>query len=127
MRSTVSSARCGATAIEAVIADELGCLDVLDGFVERAGRPPARALPLGRVCIVSSRTTIGVAILPAIFALCAKCDVLVKDREDHLVAAFFETLGDELAELRDAATAQTWKGDDDADRSERFRRRRCVR
>ncbi len=99
-------------AIESVISDELGSLNVLDGFADRDGRPPARALPLGRVCIVSSRTTIGVAILPAIFALCAKCHVLVKDREDYLVAAFFETLGAELAELRGAATARTWQGDD---------------
>ncbi|MFZ0032706.1 MAG: acyl-CoA reductase [Candidatus Cybelea sp.] len=100
--------------LEAVIADELGSLDVLDRFVERTGRPLARALPLGRVCIVSSRTTIGVAILPAVFALCAKCDVLVKDREDHLVAAFFETLAETLPELRDCATAQIWHGDGDA-------------
>lgn len=100
--------------IEAVIADELGCIDVLDGFTARAGRPPARALPLGRVCVVSSRTTIGVALPPAIFALCTKCDVLVKDREDHLVAAFFDTLGSELDELRDAVRTQTWRGGDDA-------------
>jgi hypothetical protein len=99
--------------LEAVITDELGSLDVLDRFVERAGRPATRALPLGRVCIVSSRTTIGVAILPAVFALCAKCDVLVKDREDHLVAAFFETLAQTLPELRSFATAQIWKGDSD--------------
>ncbi len=100
--------------IEAVIADELGCIDVLDDFAERAGRPPAHALPLGRVCVISSRTTIGVALLPAVFALCSKCDVLVKDREDHLIAAFFETLGAELDALRDGATAQRWSGDDDA-------------
>ncbi|HEY6450040.1 MAG TPA: acyl-CoA reductase [Candidatus Cybelea sp.] len=99
--------------IEAVIADELGCIDVLDDFAERAGRPPAHALPLGRVCVISSRTTIGVALLPAIFALCSKCNVLVKDREDHLIAAFFETLGGELEALRDAATAQRWSGDED--------------
>jgi hypothetical protein len=102
-------------AIESVITDELGSLDVLDRFTERAGRSAVRALPLGRVCIISSRTTIGVAIPPAIFALCAKCDVLVKDREDYLVAAFFETLASELAELRGAATAQSWQseaGDD---------------
>ena len=99
--------------IEAVIADELGCIDVLDDFAERAGRPPAHALPLGRVCVISSRTTIGVALLPAVFALCSKCNVLVKDREDHLIAAFFETLGGELEALRDAATAQRWSGDDD--------------
>lgn len=101
-------------AIEAVIVDELGCLDVLDRFVERNGRPAARALPLGRVCIVSSRTTIGVAIVPAVFALCAKCDVLVKDREDHLVRSFFETVAEELPELGDATRAETWDGDDDA-------------
>jgi Acyl-CoA reductase (LuxC) len=101
-------------AIEAVIADELGCLEVLDGFVERPGRPSARALPLGRVCVVSSRTTIGVAIVPAVFALCAKCQVLVKDPEDHLVGAFFETVTDELPEIRNAAIAQSWKSDDDA-------------
>ncbi len=100
--------------LEAVITDELGSLDVLDRFVERSGRPLTRALPLGRVCIVSSRTTIGVAILPAVFALCAKCEVLVKDREDHLVAAFFETLAETLPELGACATAQIWKGDGDA-------------
>jgi Acyl-CoA reductase (LuxC) len=100
--------------IEAVIADELGSLDVLDGFAKRSGRPRAHALPVGRVCIVSSRTTIGVAIVPAIFALCAKCEVLVKDREDALVAAFFETLAQAHPELAAAATAQPWTGDADA-------------
>jgi Acyl-CoA reductase (LuxC) len=100
--------------IEAVIADELGALDVLDGFASKPGRPRARALPVGRVCIVSSRTTIGVAIVPAVFALCAKCEVLVKDREDHLVAAFFATLADELTEFRAAARAQAWSGEHDA-------------
>lgn len=100
--------------IEAVICDELGSLEVLDTFVHRSGRLPARAIPLGRVGIVSSRSTIGVAIVPAVFALCAKCEVLVKDREDHLVAAFFATLAEELPEFRDAARAQTWNGERDA-------------
>ncbi len=103
-----------AQTIEGVISDELGSLEALDGFVHRPGRPRARALPAGRVCIVSSRTTIGVAIIPAIFALCAKCEVLVKDREDHLVAAFFATLADELLHFREAARAQTWDGESDA-------------
>lgn len=98
-------------AIEAVIEDELGSLDALDGFVERVGRPRAAALPIGRVCIVSSRTTVGVAIVPAIFALCAKCEVLVKDREDQLVGAFFATLGEKLPEARDAVAARPWNGD----------------
>lgn len=100
-------------AIESVIRDELGALDVLDGFAAREGRPKSRALPIGRVCIISSRTTIGVAMLPALFALCAKCDVLVKDREDHLVGAFFGTLCTELPELGAFATAQAWSGESD--------------
>jgi hypothetical protein len=100
--------------IEAVISDELGALDVLDGFASKPGRARARAFPIGRVCVVSSRTTIGVAIVPAVFALCAKCEVLVKDREDHLVAAFFATLAEELPDVRDAARAQTWSGEHDA-------------
>ncbi|HEY5425731.1 MAG TPA: acyl-CoA reductase [Candidatus Tumulicola sp.] len=102
------------SAIEAVIVSELGSLRALDEFVERQGRPRARALPIGRVCVISSRSTIGVAIVPAVFALCAKCDVLVKDREDALVAAFFATLADELDELREAAIARPWDGRDAA-------------
>jgi hypothetical protein len=97
-------------ALEATIADEIGSVDALDGFVERPGRPRGRARPIGKVCVISSRTTIGVAIVPAIFALCAKCDVLVKDREDHLVRAFFATLERELDGAAEAATAQTWEG-----------------
>lgn len=102
-------------AIEAVIADELGSLDALDRYVDRVGRPRAQALALGRICVVSSRTTIGVALPAAVFALCAKNEVRVKDREDRLVAAFFETLARELPPLRDALDAQTWHGDGDAE------------
>lgn len=98
-------------AIEAIIVDELGSLDVLDDFVTRDGRPRARALSIGSVCIVSSRTTIGVAIVPAIFALCAKCDTLVKDRDDRLVAAFLETVAEQLPSLRGHASAQIWHGE----------------
>lgn len=101
-----------AEGIASIIADELGSLDVLDGFVQRGTRGRARALALGRVCIVASRTTVGVAIVPAIFALVAKCEVLVKDREDRLAAAFFETLGEELPELRDSAVARCWRGNE---------------
>ena len=103
-----------ASAIEATIANELGSIDALDDFVERPGRPRGMARPIGSLCIVSSRTTIGVAIVPAIFALCAKCDVLVKDREDGLVRAFFTTLAEELDEMREAARGQSWKGDSDS-------------
>ena len=97
--------------IEATIRGELGSIELLDGFAPRAGRPDAWAAPVGRTCIISSRTTIGVAIIPAVFALCAKCDVLVKDREDALAASFFETLAQELDAFRQAALAQTWSSD----------------
>jgi hypothetical protein len=97
-------------ALEATVANELGSIDALDGFVKRPGRPRGFAVPLGSVCVISSRTTIGVAIVPAVFALCAKCDVLVKDREDHLVRAFFATLERELDEFAHAASEQTWEG-----------------
>src|SRR5579863_4782409 len=99
----------GGDAIAAVIAAELGSLEVLDGFVDLGARGMTRAVPIGRVCVISSRSTVGVAIVPAIFALCAKCDVLVKDREDHLVSAFFATLAEELPELRASAAAISWQ------------------
>lgn len=101
-------------ALEAAIDGELGSLGTLDDFVLQPGRPAALAAPAGRVCIISSRTTIGVALTPAVFALCAKCDVLVKDREDALVAAFFDTLGEELDEFESAARAQVWNSDDES-------------
>ncbi len=101
-------------AIAAVIARELGSLEVLDGFVDTGVRGAARAMPVGRVCVISSRTTIGVATVPAIFALCAKCEVLVKDREDHLVAAFFATLTEMLPQLGDAVASRPWLGGSDA-------------
>ncbi|HEV2261532.1 MAG TPA: acyl-CoA reductase [Candidatus Rubrimentiphilum sp.] len=96
-------------AIVATIEDELGSLETLDRFVPRKGRPDAHAAPLGDVCIISSRTTIGVAVPPAIFALCAKCNVLVKDREDSLVTSFFETLYQEDDVFYSAAKAQVWE------------------
>ncbi len=98
-------------AIETVIAGELGSVEVLDDFVTRGAGYAERARPVGRVCIISSRTTIGVAIVPAIFALCAKCTVLVKDREDHLVAAFFATLAKQSAALGEVAVARPWRGE----------------
>ena len=98
----------------ATIHGELGSTDVLDGFAARIGRPDAWARPIGDVCIISSRTTIGVALVPATFALCAKCDVLVKDRDDSLAAAFFESLVEELDEFKTAARATTWKSGDES-------------
>jgi acyl-CoA reductase LuxC len=96
--------------LQAAIERELGSLGVLDGFESRPGVPRERALPAGRVCVISSRTTIGVALFPAVFALLAKCDVVVKDREDTLIGAFFSTLAEELDEFRFAAVAEQWEG-----------------
>jgi Acyl-CoA reductase (LuxC) len=98
----------------AVVRNELGSLEVLDGFSGRHRSPDAWAAPLGSICILSSRTTIGVALTPAIFALCAKCDVLVKDREDTLIAAFFQTLSEELDEFARGARARAWSSDEEA-------------
>jgi len=102
-----------AGALTAAIADELGSLEVLDGFAERSGRPAAWARGADAVTIVSSDTTIGVAIVPLVFALAAKCAVTVKDRTDALVAAFVETLGEERPELRAATDVRAWSGGDD--------------
>ncbi|HZO94496.1 MAG TPA: acyl-CoA reductase [Candidatus Baltobacteraceae bacterium] len=102
-------------ALTATIASELGSVDALDGVVARAGAPAAWARGVDRVAIVSSDTTIGVALIPAIFALCAKCDVVVKDRSDALVSEFFGSLAEEHPGFASAATAKTWRGGDDAD------------
>ncbi len=103
-----------ASALEETIAAELGSLAALDRFVDRTETTQGHARPIGRVAVISSRTTIGVAIVPAIFALCAKCDVLVKDREDGLVRAFFSALAEELEPMATAARAETWVGESDA-------------
>ncbi len=95
-------------ALEETIVRELGSVAVLDRFSHGA-----LAAPVGAACIISSRTTIGVALWPALYALCAKCDVLVKDREDHLIASFFETLAQEGSEFKDAARAQAWEASDE--------------
>ena len=100
-------------ALEATIAGELGSLDVLEGFQPRPGRPDALARAAGSACVISSRTTIGVAIVPAVFALCAKCDLVVKDREDGLVREFFTTLAEELDVFHEAAHALAWTGESD--------------
>jgi hypothetical protein len=106
----------GATrvSLEATIASELGSVGALDGVVTRRGAPAAWARGVDRVAIVSSDTTIGVALVPAIFALCAKCSVVVKDRSDALVAGFFATLAEEHPAFGDAARARGWTGGDDA-------------
>lgn len=100
-------------ALEAAIAAELGSAGALDGAVERRGAPPAWARGVDRVTVVSSDTTIGVALVPALFALCAKCDVVVKDRSDALVAGFFASLAEEHPAFASAARAYEWAGGDD--------------
>jgi Acyl-CoA reductase (LuxC) len=97
-------------ALTAAIASELGTVEALDGPRERDGAPAAWARGVERVALVSSDTTIGVALLPALYALCAKCDVVVKDRSDALVASFFETLAAEHPAFAAAARAQAWPG-----------------
>lgn len=102
-----------AEALEGAITAELGSVEALDGVVERVGAPAAWARGVDRVTIVSSDTTIGVALVPAIFALCAKADVVVKDRSDALVAAFFFSLSEEHPAFRHAARASDWTGGGD--------------
>jgi hypothetical protein len=104
-------------ALEASICDELGSLAALDGPVAGPAGLRGYARGVERVAVLSSDTTIGVGIVPAVYALCAKCDVVVKDRNDLLVAAFFETLVDERPEFRTSAVARSWIGGSDADES----------
>jgi acyl-CoA reductase LuxC len=100
--------------IEATIGGELGSVAALDGFVRRAGRPDGFAAAIGRVAIVSSDTTIGVALPPAVFALCAKCDVAVRDRSDAVCGAFRETLCEERPQFADALAVYPPEPRDDA-------------
>ncbi len=102
-----------ADALRAAIAGELGSLAALDGFVRRPGRPDGFARGVERVAIVSSDTTIGVAIPASIFALCAKAQVDVKDRVDGLVAAFAATLAGIEPAFAGAFRAQPWTSPDD--------------
>jgi len=103
-----------AAALDAAVASELGSVAALDAFVAHAGRPAAWARGVDRVSIVVSDATIGVAIAPLVYALCAKSRVVVHDRGDALIAAFAHTLGEALPALRDAVDVQTWTGDDAA-------------
>jgi hypothetical protein len=105
----------GRDPLRAVIADELGSPDALDAFVPRAGRPDVRYVGLARAAIVSSDTTIGVAIPALAFALCAGCThVVVKDRDDRLVEAFARTLVEEEPSLARRLAVATWDGSDAA-------------
>jgi len=97
-----------AQALEATIVSELGALEALDGFVARAGRPAVFARGVAKVAVISSDTTIGVALAPAIFALCAKADVTLKDRSDQLMGAFAQTLVQEEPSFATALHAHPW-------------------
>lgn len=98
-------------ALHKTLEDELGSLQALEGFVEREGRPAAYLQPRGIVLIIASRTTIGVAMTPALFALATKNAVIVKDREDGLLRAFFATLAEEHPAFARAAIAHPWSSE----------------
>ncbi len=97
-------------ALRAAIESELGALAALDGFVARRGLPDVTYRGLERVAIVASDTTIGVAIAPLAFALCAGSHVTVKDRDDRLVAAFARTLEEERPEFAERLATGVWDG-----------------
>jgi hypothetical protein len=102
-----------AEAMLAAIASELGSPDALETFVSRPGRPDVTYRGVENVAIVSSDTTIGVA-LPALgYALCAGARTIVKDRSDRLIASFAETLAQERPELGAQIEATAWDGADD--------------
>ncbi len=100
--------------LRATIEDELGSLAALEGFVARAGRPDVFFRGIRRSAIVASQTTIGVALPPLVFALCANSRVLVKDPGDSLVAEFVATLAQEQPELAARVAIETWDGADAA-------------
>jgi len=103
-----------ADAMFATIASELGSLDALETFVARPGRPDVMYRGVENVAIVSSDTTIGVALPALAFALCAGAHAIVKDRSDRLIASFAETLAQERPELGARIEAIEWDGADDA-------------
>jgi hypothetical protein len=113
-------------ALTATLIDELGSLEALDGFIMPFGRPKRHAQGLDSVVIVSSDTTIGVALAPLVFALCAKCGVVIKDRLDGLIAAFLATLTEEDPAFARAALAASWDGGDEAIEDPLFAEADCV-
>jgi hypothetical protein len=102
-----------ADAMLATIASELGSLDALETYVARPGRPDVMYRGVENVAIVSSDTTIGVALPALAFALCAGAHAIVKDRSDRLIASFAETLAQERTELRARIDATAWDGPND--------------
>jgi hypothetical protein len=100
--------------LASVIESELGSLEALDGFVRRPGRPDVFFRGVPRAAIISSETTIGVALPHLLFALCAKAHVDVKDRDDLLLASFMQTVSEERPELATLAHIERWDGEDTA-------------
>ena len=98
--------------LRSVIESELGSLEALDGFVARRGRPDVFFRGVPRAAILSSETTIGVALPHLLFALCAKAHVDVKDREDGLLGSFMQTVREERPELAALAHVESWSGED---------------
>lgn len=98
-------------ALRATVEGELGSLAALEDFVARPGRVAVRYRAVDKATIVSSDTTIGVAIPAMSYALCAGVGTLVvKDRDDGLVAAFAETLREERPELGARLRVERWDG-----------------
>ena len=110
-----------ARALAGTIAGELGSIAALDGFVPRSGRPAAFARGTDSAVIISSDTTIGVALWPALFALCAKSRVNVKDRSDALIAAFAQTLTEEEPAIGECFGVREWSDREDPELSSRLR------
>jgi hypothetical protein len=103
-----------ADALLATIASELGSPDALETFVSRPGRPDVTYRGVENAAIVSSDTTIGVALPALAFALCAGAHTIVKDRSDLLIASFAQTLAQERPALAERIEAIAWDGADDA-------------
>jgi hypothetical protein len=109
-----------AQGLETAIAAELGAVAALDGPLPRAHAPAAWARGVEWAVVISSDTTVGVALVPALFALCAKARIVVKDRSDALVAGFFATLAEEHPAFSSAAIALPWEGGSDPVEDELF-------
>ena len=109
-----------AQGLETAITAELGSVETLDGPLLHESAVGAWARGVEWAVVVSSDTTVGVALPAALFALCAKARVVVKDRSDALVAGFFETLAEEHPAFSHAAIALPWDGGSDPIEDELF-------
>jgi hypothetical protein len=103
---------CTEKALVSVVERELGDITALDGFAARKNQPDIYARGVDHVAIIASRTTIGVALPATIYAIIAKTNILVKDREDGFMRTFFQTLIEEEPLLAPALRAESWSGAD---------------